>query len=138
VSEETPTGPRGPAIGFGAAALRFFGALLWGRYPEDAKARKRAAAGGAGAILFYLVIRMWNTTNTTVEEQRRDLRDATAVMLRSVVAVEAMTKELQLQRTTLLEKIPDAPPPTKRPELRPVVPRRKHFKPSPDIGGVKP
>lgn len=96
------------------AISRLLGALLYGRYPDDSKARKRAASAGVAATLISLVvwmlIRSDGRTDRIIETQQIELREAIAGVHRLAAAVEAQTIEMRESRAELLQKIPDAKP----------------------------
>lgn len=115
--------------GFWPSFFRFWGALLWGKYPEDSKARKRATVGGLAmallAIVGGVVVRGEARTDRMLAEQREDLRSAVLATRDLAEAVQAMAHEAHETRTTLLEKIPDATPAPRPAVVKPIPPRRR-------------
>lgn len=111
VSEVTPTGR---PEGFWPSFFRFWGALLWGRYEADKKARRNAGIGFVVTSLLTIIggviYRSDGRTDRMLEAMREEARQTNATMLRAVIAVEQLAHETRETRTTLLEKIPDAQP----------------------------
>ena len=119
-------GPEDRFPGWTAAVLRFFGALLWGKRPEDKLAQKRAGIGAAFTVVVVLLLRADGRNDKLVANMREDSQAATKALLASaksnlILAQQLQESTEQAKRTysELLLKIPDAKPPARSPMLKP-------------------
>jgi len=122
------TEQRPPSTGLRAVAS-LAGAILYGRRPEDTKARKRATVGGIAmavvSILGGVVYRGEVRTDRMLAEQREDLRASVKATQQLAENVGALAAEFRETRTTLLEKIPDATPVPRPASVQPLPARRR-------------
>jgi hypothetical protein len=115
--------------------LSIAGAIFRGGYPQDKKMRQAALVGTICVTLLGIVGQVVRSgdarTDRMLAEQRADLREALGEIKHLAQKVEHLgdgvhdlAAAAERTRTTLLEKIPDAPPRPQRVRSRPVEPSR--------------